>query len=124
MKTATSGIRCKEGFARFAWTRMPNRAATIIAGEVGRMWKRSHASSMGLACRAPVSVVFAAVYSSFSEGQQAPEELAPAARDESTELKLRNHGDYRRLALQILNSQARKQRRRTAAGKRTARSVA
>ncbi|MBY5700478.1 hypothetical protein HFO36_33910 [Rhizobium leguminosarum] len=72
------------------------------------MWKRSHASSMGLACRAPVSVVFAAVYSSFSEGQQAPEELAPAARDESTELKLRNHGDYRRLALQILNSQARK----------------
>lgn len=39
------------------------------------------------------------------EGEQA-EEPAAAAQDESAELKLRSDGDYRRLALQILNSQA------------------
>ncbi|MBB2754522.1 UNVERIFIED_ORG: hypothetical protein GGI57_005257 [Rhizobium aethiopicum] len=39
------------------------------------------------------------------EGQQA-EEPAAATEDESAELKLRSDGDYRRLALQILNSQA------------------
>ncbi|PDS54532.1 hypothetical protein CO663_34690 [Rhizobium anhuiense] len=40
------------------------------------------------------------------EGQQAPEEPAAAAQVESAELKLRSDGDYHRLALQILNSQA------------------
>lgn len=42
------------------------------------------------------------------EGEQAPKEPAAASQDESAELKLRTDGDYRRLALQILNSQARK----------------
>ncbi|QPB24441.1 hypothetical protein [Rhizobium sp. 007] len=40
------------------------------------------------------------------EGEQAPEEPAAAAQDEGAELKLRSDGDYRRLALQILKSQA------------------
>ncbi|OWV85958.1 hypothetical protein ATY75_23445 [Rhizobium sp. N122] len=67
-----SGIHYTEGFAPFAWTRMLNRAVTTIAGEAGLMWKRSHASSMAPACRAPVSVVFEAVFSSFDFCRAAP----------------------------------------------------
>lgn len=38
----------------------------------GRMWKRSHTGSMAPSCRAPVSVVFEAVYPSFGSCWKAP----------------------------------------------------
>lgn len=40
------------------------------------------------------------------EGEPAPEEPTAAAQDEGAWLKLRDDGDYRRLAAQIVNSQA------------------
>lgn len=67
-----SGIHYTEGFAPLAWTRMPRGAATTIAAEAGRMWKRSQTGSMAPSCRAPVSVVFEAVYSSFGSCREAP----------------------------------------------------
>ncbi|XKM38076.1 hypothetical protein A4U53_003190 (plasmid) [Rhizobium ruizarguesonis] len=40
------------------------------------------------------------------EERHAPKNIVATALDESTELKMRTDGDYRRLALEILKSQA------------------
>ncbi|WP_221123656.1 hypothetical protein [Rhizobium sp. NLR15a] len=149
---AEKGRRLEDvmGAGRFLWAPLPNELPQITWLGASLPYGRSPSSStvtaplsiLPLAWRAasldaiaelagPIDGREATVppfvreaFRIFWEGgeEPAPEELAPAAQDESAGLQLRSDGEYRRLALEIIQSQAWK-RMSSKAGRKRKRAI-